>query len=452
MGKTRAGAHAALTHTASIVGNYDVYRAAFRAAGIIEAESLQELLDYCLTFSMLKQRPGRRLLISTNAGGAGAVAADEAELDGLEVRPLDGATANRVKRSFGGIPRSSVPPLGNPMDLTATVNTDFFVKATGEALAAPYYDMAVVLPTHQTPTVSPEIAQQMADRLLRSGKPASVCVMGKSELASMIHSEFLARGIPSFPTPERAVKSMAALSMYSMLCRSSRPVRSLTVRVSRGTASTSEGYMPWMTIESLMDRYGIHLPRSVILASGIIGKGVERLKFPLACKLLSRELAHKTDVGGVILGVENKRELNSAVRRLIGLARSLAVRFDGILVQEMVKDGIELLLGATRDEVFGPTLTLGAGGKYAELIREYAVAIAPLDIGGARALASRTVVGKELGGYRGGPHKASELASLVSRFSRILLDHPRIHQIEINPLMVSDAGLSAVDVRVVVAG
>ncbi len=448
MGKTRAGARAALTHTASIVGDYDVYRAAFRAAGVIEAESLQELLDYCLTFSMLKQRPGSRLLISTNAGGAGAVAADEAELDGLDVRPLRKATANLVRHCLAGVTSSSTLPLGNPMDLTATVGTESFVRATGVALAAPYYDMAVVLPTHQTPAVTPDIARLMGDCLLQSGKPASVCVMGKSELASMIQDEFLERGIPSFPTPERAVRSMAALSEYSILRRNPKPLPIRQFKVHSQPFSAIEGYMSWQATDALMDQYKIQRPKFVILPPDSDDAAAVHLKFPLACKLLSPGLAHKTDVGGVILNVTNLDGLNSAVIKLKALASSLKIKFEGVLVQEMVSDGIELLLGATRDVVFGPTVTLGAGGKYAELIRRYAVAIAPLNVGQARQLSTMTMIGKQLGGFRGGPRKTYELARVVSRFSRILCENPQIGQIEINPLIVTARGFSAVDVRV----
>ncbi len=448
MGKTRAGALAALTHTASLVGDYEVYRAAFREAGVVEAESLQELVDYCVTFSLLHQRPGRKLLISTNAGGVGAVAADEAERDGLQVRPLSRETARAVRACLGKTSLVSTMALGNPLDLTATVTTESFSKATEAALASPEYDMAVVLPTHQTPAIGPDISELMAESILRTSKPACVCVMGRAELATMIHDDFLRRGIPSFPTPERAVRALAALTSYAALSHSPRAPPAASTRDRARFLTGARGSLPPQIIDRLLAEYGIPRPRSALVSPDVDPAKPRGLKFPVACKLISPDLPHKTEAGGVILNVENAEELASAARRLRQLATRLRVRFDGVLVQEMARGGIELLLGSTRDKVFGPTIILGAGGKYTELVRDYSLAIAPLGIDDAKRLVSRVKVGQLLAGYRGGPRvKPSELARVVSRFSRILIENPSIEQIEVNPLIASEDGITAVDAR-----
>ena len=450
MGKTRAGALAALTHTASLVGDYEVYKAAFREAGVVEAESLQELVDYCVTFSFLHQRPGRRLLISTNAGGVGAVAADEAERDGLDIRSLSRETAKAVRSCLGKASFASTMTLSNPLDLTATVTTESFAKATEKALASPDFDMAVVLPTHQTPAIGADISEQMAESILRTSKPACVCVMGSAELAKMIHEDFLRRGIPSFPTPERAVRALAALSSYPVLRSGSRRPSAVSTSDRARFITGANGPLPPKVIERLLSEYDIPHPRSVLVGPDAGLAKPRGLRFPVACKLVSSDMLHKTEAGGVILEVPDSEGLAIVSRRLRQLATRLRIKFDGVLVQEMSSPGIELLLGSTRDKVFGPTIVLGAGGKYTELVRDYSLAIAPLSIDDARNLISNTKVGQLLSGYRGGPPvRILGLARIISRFSRILIENPSIEQIEVNPLIASEDGITAVDVRAV---
>ncbi len=450
MGKTRAGALAALTHTASLVGDYEVYKAAFREAGVVEAESLQELVDYCVTFSLLKQRPGRKLLILTNAGGVGAVAADEAERNGLDVKPLSRETSRAVRACLGKTPFVSTTALGNPLDLTATVTTESFARATETALASPDYDMAVVLPTHQTPAIDPDISERMAESLLRTAKPACVCVMGRATLAKMINDDFLRRGIPSFPTPERAVRALAALSSYATLRSNSRAPPAVSSRDRTRFLTGTRGPLPPPMIGRLLLEYGVPQPKSVLVGLGAEPAEAGGLRFPVACKLVSSELLHKTEAGGVILNVSDVAEFASAVSRLKRLAIRLRIKFEGVLVQEMAKEGIELLLGSTRDRVFGPTVVLGAGGKYAELIRNYSLAIAPLDIDAAKCFVTGAKISPLLPGYRGCQRvKADELVRVVSRFSKILVENPSIDQIEVNPLIASEDGVTAVDARAI---
>jgi len=448
VGKTHAGALAALTHTASLVGDYEVYKAAFRKAGILEAESIQELVDYCVTLSLLHQRPGRNLLISTNAGGVGAVAADEAQRDGLDVKPLSKKTTTAVRACLGPTSLLSTITLGNPLDLTATVTTESFVRATETALASPDYDMAVVLPTHQTPAIDPNISERMAEALLRTKKPACVCVMGSAHLAKVINDDFLRRGIPSFPTPERSVRAITALASYTILRSNSRSSQPVDGRNRLGFLTDTKGPLPQQIVSMILTEYGIRQPKSALLGPDVDFTEVEDLKFPVACKLISPQLSHKTEKGGVILNVPDINELTPAIRRLRRLATQLRISFEGILVQEMVTKGIEIILGSTRDKVFGPTLVLGTGGRFAELTKDYALDIAPLDLDDSEALASRTRLGQLLSGYRGGPLiRTRVLTRIISRFSRILVENPSIEQIEINPLMVSEREIIGVDAR-----
>jgi acetyltransferase len=448
VGKTSVGARAALTHTASLVGDYDVYRAAFRQSGVVEATSLQELEDYCISLSMVRSAKGRRLAIVTNAGGVGAIAADEAERSGLKVEPLRLNDERRFRFEFNGAGFISNAGLKNPIDLTATATTDEFVRATEAVLALPAYDLALVIPTHQTPAIGYEIATKLGEVASKAGKPICMCVIGEADFAATIQKGFMARGIPSFPTPERSVRALAALPSYQSLARTARaPVG---IRPRRPLfSSSSAGSLSQLQISGLLRSYGVGQAKSVVIHSSRDMRKLRNLVFPVACKLLSKGLMHKTDVGGVILNV-GYDEVESTLARLKKLAGAKKLPFEGMLVQEMIKNGIEVILGGNRDPAFGPVMVLGLGGTYTELIHDYSLAIAPVTPYEVKDMIARSNLGKIFDGYRGGPKvRIESFARTVSRFSRIMLDNPRIEQMELNPLTVTRDKVFSVDARVV---
>jgi acyl-CoA synthetase (NDP forming) len=450
VGKTSVGARAALTHTASIVGDYEVYQAAFRQSGIIEATSLQELVDYSISLRMLPRTEGKRLVIVTNAGGVGAIAADEAQKLGLEVEPLRAQAKHGLLSKFAGVGFISNAALGNPIDLTASVSTDDFVKVCETVLTLPQYDLGLVLPTHQTPAIDYDVAERLSKVLLQAKKPVVACAIGNSDLASMIHNEFMANGIPCFPTPERAVRALAASASYSELKDGARApllVRGKPRRVS----SRTSGPLPAQEVSRLLLSYGIEEPKSVLVRTSRDLGRMRRFGFPVVCKLQSVDLLHKTEAGGVILGVANVAEVEKVMYRFRSLARKKGISFDGMLVQEAVEKSIELILGGTRDPSFGPVLVVGLGGIYTELIRDYALAVAPVTPNDAAKMLEQTKAARILQGYRGGPRVGiGRLSRVVSAFSRIMVDEPTIAQIEVNPLMVSESRFLAVDSRVIV--
>ena len=449
VGKTEAGARAALTHTASLVGDYEVYQAAFRQSGVVEAENLQDLVDYSISLSMLPRPVGRRLAIVTNAGGVGVIAADRATKVGFDVRPMGARERSRLESTFAGSGWASNATLANPFDLTASASTGEFVEATKSILALGDYDAALVLPTHQTPAIGYDIAERLVGVVAEMKKPVVMCVIGNSDFARMIQGEFMAGGIPSYPTPERAVRALGAASKYTQLGSQARyPVfagsRSPLPRTAkRGSLLPAE-------VSRILRAYNIEEPESVVLTSVRNMRRVEKLSFPVACKLLSGKLTHKTDAGGVVLDVRSGREAESVLARFRRICARKGVRFEGMLVQEMVEDGVEVILGGVRDPTFGPTVVVGLGGTYTELVRDYALAIAPVSPDEAVRIIEGSRLERVLGGFRGGPKADIEALSLVvSRFSRILGENPGIEQVEINPLIATAGRAVAVDARAV---
>jgi acetate---CoA ligase (ADP-forming) len=447
VGKTDTGARAARTHTASLVGDYQAYRAAFRQSGIVEAETLQELVDYCTSFSMFPRCAGRRVAIITNAGGVGVIAADEAERSELRTEALGEHLENHLRSRFlGGF--ISNASLRNPIDLTASVTTEEFAEVVDSVLKARNYDMALVLPTHQTPAMNYDVPVTMSNVVLRSGKPVCMCVMGHSELATKIYHDFMDKGIPTFPTPERAVRALAALPTYESGRRSAHfPPKESREKIRRDQAHQTHK-SEWT--RKFLQECGVDQPSSKVVHSQFEVSNLE-FDFPVACKLLSTKLEHKSDVGGVILDVSGKRGLHAAFSRLQGIARREGLPFNGMMVQQMVNGGVEVILGGTRDPTFGPVVIVGVGGIFTELSRDFALSIAPVNPTDAKEMIGRTKLGAALQGYRGKRADVDSLSGVISKFSAVLFDYPSIEEIEVNPLMLTANKILAVDSRVVFA-
>ena len=446
VGKTDVGAKAALTHTASLVGDYEVYQAALRQSGAVEARSLQELIDFSVSLLMLPPTKGRRLAIVTNAGGVGAIAADEAASTGLQVEPLKGAARRKIVSTCAGEAFLSNASLANPVDLTASVTSDQFVKIVDVMAGRPEYDLFLLLPTHHAPGMKTDVAEKLSDVIKQSGRAVACCVIGNSELASRIHEEFMSRGIPSFPTPERAVHALAVAPEYAAV----KVVRETGVLHGRPAHfATKTGPLRQEEVSSLLRSYGIEEPDSAIVRRLKDLRGLRRIRFPVACKLLSPGAIHKSEIGGVVLDVARPEEAERAFVRFQRIAVREHAKFDGMLVQKMVKDGIELLLGGTRDPTFGPVVALGFGGIYTELLREYRLAVSPVTAQEARRLLIGETLARALGGYRGGPRvNLARLCEVASAFSRIMVDNPLIEQMELNPLVAAGSMILAVDARV----
>ena len=451
VGKTGVGARAALTHTASLVGDYEVYQAALRQSGAIEAHSLQELVDFSVSLLMLPLTKGRRLAIVTNAGGVGAIAADEAADSGLQVEPLDDGARRKILSTFAGETFVANASLGNPVDLTASVSSDQFVKVVELVAGRPDYDLFLVLPTHHAPGMQYDIAVKLGDTIKQSGKAVACCVIGNSEFASTIHRDFMSRGIPSFPMPERAVRALAVAPEYAAEINATWGAGASHKRSKHFARKT--GPLRQVEISGLLRSYGIDEPKSVVIEHAVDLQELERFGFPVACKLLSPEVLHKTELGGVVLDVRDASEAEREFVRFQKLASREHTRFDGMLVQEMVKGGVELLLGGTRDPTFGPVVVLGLGGIYTELLHEYRLAVSPTSAQEARRMLIGETLAKVLGGYRGGPRVSiKRLCEVVSAFSSIMVDNPLIEQMEVNPLVVTRNRVLAVDARVLLGG
>ena len=442
VGSTKAGAAAAQSHTGALVGSDDVAQAFFEAYNVVRAGDGQELLELLRVFERTPAGHGKRLAILSHSGGAGVMAADAAQIAGADIAPLPD---DLVERLAGILP--SFASFKNPLDMTggASLNGKLMADCLREVLSHSAFDAALLCVN---------LIWREGDVLMREldaiasdvGKPFAVSwVAPKPDVAVALRT---AR-YPVFGDPARAARALVRRLAFD----SNRRNRPFDTALSRPAALPPPS--PSRLLESSEERadllaaYGIRTPRQ-ILATSL----EEALHFralcdaPLALKIASPEIAHRTEIGAVVTGVSDEPGVRRAYETVLAAARGHHpnARIDGVLVQEMVS-GFEVLIGLKRDSVFGPIIVFGPGGILVEIIDRVAMYPAPLSRTQAEAAIGDSVLAPVLAGYRGGsPLDSEALAELLERASWIVVDYPGIQELELNPVMVLPAGRGCVAV------
>jgi acetyltransferase len=457
-GRTESGMRAAFTHTASMVGQVEVYSMAFRQGGVIEASTIEELFDAGKALSMLQPPEGDRALIITNGGGAGVIAADACEQMGLKVPPLDARAVETLKRLAltGRIP-STVSP-NNPLDLTGSASSLTFKVASEALIGAAGFDVCLFLTLHHAPAVYDDVVDAVSWFRNTCGKPTVACDVGEAEWARIMRSKYEAYGIPAYPTPDRAARALHFLSKYGQY--RSRP------ETWRDTQSQRDR-LPWLAefssrerdralyepyASELLKQYGLPLlPCEVVGDADSAVRVADEIGYPVAMKVVATTVSHKTDVGGVSLGLRDSIEVRRRFGAMMAMVDRLGLRdsFRGILVQKMAEPGFELLIGSYRDPFFGPIVTLGAGGTYTELLRDYTLRVAPVTPSDADQMMKELRISRVLEGYRGMPGYDLEcLRNVIVQLSSVMIENPSVAQLEINPFLLHRSGGAVIDAKV----
>ncbi len=459
-GRSVIGERAALSHTGSLAHSSQdrLFDAVFEQSGVLRAETIGELFRMAKIFSSGLRLEGPRLVILTNSGGPGIVAADACARNGLELPALGPIPRETLSRLLS--PSAS---LGNPIDMTADAHEAQWTEAMRLLLDLPEVNGALVIST-PTGTMS-GLAATEAIKLGRgaSKKPVAACLFGLSDLSKEVE-DLEQAGIPTFTFPEEAVAGLASLARYHAWWTRPRthvrsfPVDHATVRRVLGEART-EGMqvLPAYAARGLLEAYGLKFPRTGY-ASTLEGAvtAADRVGYPVALKVASPDISHKTDVGGVALHLESAPALRRAwatMQRNLA-ARAPSARVTGFEVVEMVPSGKEVLLGIQRDPSFGPVVVFGMGGIYVEVLRDVTFRLAPVKPLGAEHMVSSVRAFPLLQGVRGEP--PSDLPALyeaIERISQLAVDLPEVVELDVNPLIVrpSGHGVVAVDGRVVLA-
>lgn len=437
-GRSDAGRRAAASHTGALAGGWEVYRAAFRRAGAVVAEETEEFLDAVETLVVAgARRPAApRVAVLTVSGGPSVVAADTAEREGLAVPALDEATRAALR---GLLPAFAA--VGNPVDLTpqveparigAAIERVFDQRDIAGAVAV---DVGLDLP---------EFADALVAAVRATDKPAVAFTADAPTLAQRLRDG----GIPVLPSPERAVRAWKALWQARRVPapRAARP-HALPAEVAR--ALETPGALEYAVARRLLEAAGVRFCREAHAATADEAvAAAQRIGYPVVVKAAVPGLAHKTEVGGVALNLADGPAVRLACSRLVECAG--ARRF---VVQEHVGGGVELLLGARRDETFGPVVALGAGGILTEALGDVAVRLAPLSEADVREMASEGVRSRLLAGPRGLlPVDVAALVRVVVAVGDLIAAERRIVDIDVNPLICRGPDIVAVDALVVAGG
>jgi len=440
-GRAEAGRRAAGSHTGSLAGRDETYRAAFRAAGIVTVDDTEEFFDALAALAAAGDRlprdPG--LAILTISGGPSVVAADAAEAVGLRVPPLPEATRARL--------RTYLPVFGadgNPVDMTPQIDPRAFDPAVSLVLAEPEVAGALAIDVGLD---RPEYGDAVARAHALTGKPVVACTVDTPEIDRRLR----AARIPIFPTPERAVRAYRALvgaaEARQWTPAPARPPWAGTVDLAARLGAT-RGLLDPETSRALLAPCGVVFPRQATADSREAAlSAAAEIGYPVVVKTARPDIVHKTDVGGVILGVADEAALG---RAWDGLQARLGP--GAVLVQETVAAGLEWLVGGHRDPVFGPVVAVGLGGILAELVRDVSFRLAPLPDDEARGMIREGRRAALLAGFRGQPPVDGEgLVRVVIGVGELLVQHPQVTGLDLNPLIARGDRLLAVDARILVA-
>ena len=450
-GRTGAGARAASSHTGSLAGSEVAVDALITQAGVIRTDTIEELFDVAMVLANQPVPRGNRVALLTNAGGPGIMAADACESHGLVVPELAPATTAAL--------RTFLPPeasVRNPVDMIASATPAAYERALPLLLADPGIDAVIVL---FVPPVGTEAAA-VAAAIQRGGagatKPVLTSFMGQHGVPEALST--LREGkFPSYAFPEAAAIALARVVRYGRwLARGAGEVPALDGDPARARAAIADhrGWLPPDAVREVLAAYGIAQPetRTAITADDAVA-AARAVGYPVAIKLASATITHKTDVGGVVLDVADEHGVRAAVAAIYGrlLALGRADEMAGVTVQPMIPRGVELFLGATRAPGFGPLIGFGIGGTAVELWKDVGFRVHPLTDADARELIDGVRAQALLDGYRGGPTAdRAAAARAILQVDRLMGDLDAVLELDLNPVLTRAPGqpVLALDARI----
>jgi acetyltransferase len=452
-GRTSVGSKAVSSHTGTLAGSDAAYNAAFKQGGVLRADSLEEMLDYSRAFSVCPLPEGRNIAIITNAGGLGILTADACYNSGLSIASFEEKTVERL--------REKLPPAANfydPVDVLGDAGADLYEHALDVVMDDINVNGIIVLVSPQSMTDVPGIAEKVAAKVKDSKKPILCNFAGGNRIAA--GEEILNKyGIPNYSSAERAVASMNALCNYYTI-RNHKRGEPAEIKADKEYAqsfidSASENKRRMHGLESMdiLKAYDIPVVDARIaktLPDAV--KAAEDMGYPIVMKILSPDISHKSDVGGIRLNLKHADDVERAYNSMMSDVRHYLpdATITGVQLQKMISGGKEVIIGMDRDPQFGPLLMFGLGGTYVEFLKDVSFAVAPITEAEAKHMVSSIKTYPLIAGVRG--EAASDIDSIVKtllKVSQLVTDFPEILEFEINPLMVMPEGQGcvAMDIR-----
>lgn len=456
-GKSTEGAQAAMSHTGSLAGNDFVFDAAFRRAGVIRVDTIEELFNIAKSLAMQPKPSNNRLAIVTNAGGPGVIATDTLIAKGGKIAKLSDETISELNKHLS--PNWSK---GNPVDVLGDAGPEQYSKAVELCAKDKNVDGILVILTPQSMTDSTEIARKISAISKNCRKTILASWMGADDIHK--GQEVLeANNIPVYQNPENAVKCFMHMYNYSRnleilhetpshIPHEFQPKKNENKKLIDDVLKDNRTVMTEFEAKQLLNNYQIPVIKNGLAKTEEKAIAMaEEFGYPLVMKIASPDILHKTEVGGVILNILNKKEAKTAYSRILKSAKENAPDADirGILVEQMINRKYELIIGCKKDPIFGPTIVFGMGGVAVEIFKDTTVGLPPLNMALAMRIIENTKIYKLIKGYRGmAGADITSIQFLLYKFAYLIMDFPQILEIDINPFGVDEREGVVLDAKV----
>jgi acetyl coenzyme A synthetase (ADP forming)-like protein len=455
-GRTISGAKAASSHTGSLAGSDKVYDAIFDQCGVIRGDTLEEIFDYVKVFSSQPLPKGKNVAIVTNSGGPGILATDSCIRYGLNIASLSKKTKNALK--------AILPPtasLNNPIDLIAEAQNEQYETTLKEMLGQNNIHSALVILTPTAFTDVEKVAKSIIKVGKRIRKPVVCCFLGVYDVSKGI--ELLEENqIPDYRFPESAARALAEMSKFTgWIKRPKTRIKKYKVDAAKACGIIEQvkqdgrSFLLEQEAYDVLKAYGFPVVNSFLAESEAQAVSAAlKIGFPVVMKIASPDVLHKFDFGGIMLNIKNKAEVQRAYNKILQNIRAKLpkARVAGVMVEEMAREGKEVILGMNYNEQFGPVLMFGMGGIYVEALEDVIFRLAPIRELTAEMMIARTKTHKILDGFRGGPvYDMAAISDCLKRLSQLVTDLDDIKELDINPLIVYEKGkgCTLVDARII---
>ncbi len=452
-GKTETGAKAAVSHTGSLSGSDIVFNYAVKQSGIIRANTIEELFDYSLIFSFSPFLKGNRIGIITNAGGPSVMTVDKIEELGLKIAKFSEDTTKSLK--------SFLPPasnINNPVDILGDALADRYEKAIELVCNDKNVDGVIVILTPQVITQIKETAFSIVNISKKIKKPVIASFIGGKRVEEGIKI-LKENKIPNYLSPERGIQSFKAMYDYVKFREEKDEGKFIKYTVERDKVKEKienlkrqgKNIIGDIEAREILSLYGISVISSTIVKNeDECEKFLKENKGNFVLKIVSPDIIHKTEVGGIKLGIKNPEEGKKAFREIINSVKNYKpdAKIIGVQIQEMVENGVEVIIGVNKDIQFGHVIMFGLGGIFVEILKDVSFRIIPVTDKDAENMINEIKSSKILKGYRNIPAcDINSIKDTILKISQLVIDFPEIKEMDINPLIVKEKGVVAVDVR-----
>ena len=454
VGRYPSGQRAAASHTGALAGQENAFTAAFRRAGVIRADTSEELFDWARALAWCPLPKGRSIAILTSAGGPGVTAADALEMNGMSLAVL----ASETKTKLGQL----LPPaasLNNPVDMLASASPEQFAACLHILLADPGVNGVLVVTPPPPMYTAGAVAKTIIPIIQNSDKPVTIALMGERLIQEAVEHLRAAR-VPEYRFPERAASALAVLAQRAEYLEQERDSQTTELSVDKDTVGKllnsrkpTSGFLNGSEISLILQAYQLpDVPMRLATSPDEAVKYAHELGFPVVMKIASLDVSHKSDMGGVMLNLVDPEAVSLGFTQIISNTQAAYPQavIDGVYVQRMIPAGQEVILGAIQDAQFGPMVMFGSGGVEVEGLKDVAFALAPVTNQDAEWMLENTWAGRRLHGFRNLlPADRQAVLDAIKRLGQLATDFPQLAEIDINPLRVfpSTQGAAALDVR-----